>query len=249
MMRKVLLFVVVLCATFSHAQTGSAQKLLTSMSNEKGCFSFEYDDNGVMTAAYYKGEPPVFLDANAEDVMWRYAYTDYVDCQYYEPSHLQMPEQGAVFTFEGDYIAESDGLSFSTLDMGIHRSFFYDGEGNMTRIVFRLVDTLNVRIQWDSGNVRSVNLDMNGRDGGSISFAYTDTLAQGGYASFGSPLLLLLTYYSVIPWNIVKEGFFGNTCRHLVSRIETSIDDEFVVGHDCIWNSNDYIPFMAFTRE
>ena len=44
MMRKVLLFVVVLCATFSHAQTGSAQKLLTSMSNEKGCFSFEYDD-------------------------------------------------------------------------------------------------------------------------------------------------------------------------------------------------------------
>lgn len=249
-MRKIGFLVTFLCVySILMAQPDTKDKKVIQVVGSNICWELNYADDGLMTGIVDNFE-------NGQKLLWSYDYHVSIDGMpyilqngFFQPGNVFYYAEGEP-TFIRESKLNSDGLisndhNGNTFMWSTGEDFEYEyDEGRMVKMIGKH-NGIAVKLSWMDGNLVQMVFLENNKEEGRIMCSYTDTPAKGICQAFNSPLMLLLSYYTIHSLGPLAHGYYGLLSQNLLSEMIISFSEKFIEEHSSDMNgmlSGNYYP-------
>ena len=213
------------------AQPDTEDKKVTQIVGSDICWGLSYSDDGLITGVIDNSE-------NGPELLWSYNYFSQIDGS---PYVLQYG------FFNADYVRYQDSPFYRTSTLNSDNLITFDSNGNNYmwstgedfeyeysdgRMVKMTGDQgIVMEFSWTEGNLEQIVFLEGGKEEGRISCSYTDIPAKGICQAFNSPLILLLSYYTMQSLGPLAHGYYGLLSQNLLSEMTISFSEKFIEKH------------------
>lgn len=216
------------------ARPDTEDKKVTQIGGSNMCWELNYADEGLITGIVDNSE-------SGQELLWSYDYHVSIDGLpfisqngYFQPSNEFYYAEGEP-TFIRESKLNSDGLitkdyNGNTFMWSTGEDFEY--EYNNGRMVKMSGDGgIVLKLTWTEGNLTQIVFLENDKEEGRISCSYTNIPAKGICQAFNSPLMILLSYYTIQSLGPLAHGYYGLLSQNLLSEMTISFSEKFIKDH------------------
>ena len=217
-----------LALTASTALPESVNKQVTQIAGSNLCWGLKYSEEGFITDVVDNSE-------KGPELLWSYEYNEgsryILQYGYFGADYQRFTDQPfyRTSTLNSDNLISKDKNENNYM-WSTGEDFEYEySDGRMVKMTGN--EGIVIELSWTDGNLAQIVFLERGEEEGRISCSYTDIPAKGICQTFNSPLIFLLSYYTMQSVGPLAHGYYGLLSQNLLSEITISFSEKFMEEH------------------